>query len=439
MIKRTIILLILILAVTDLFARVPETRKTEKSFDWFATLEFNYSLLQNEPFYQLVLIPEFTVKNIDLGFGFYVPLGIDKYNDIQTIDYNSKHSIYDKLYYLQYGYEDKSPVYVKLSQIEEYSLGYGFLVHRYSNAITYPEIRKLGALVKVNYAGIGFEGILGDVSTQSVLGGRLSVSIGELISSNSSFLKSIMIGGSFVSDIHPKNRDVVLVRSYVDREIVHIEEDSESLFMYGGDISLVFLDESFLKSGIYSEFGAMNLAGYGVGYGVFGTINPSFVGLDYRFQFRHLVNSFTPAYFNARYDVIRSSKIDRVGKSTATLGWFLEVSKSIHKKLFVISVAYDETFSGTHNPHMYVKISSEHTKRRFRLSIQYNRFDFTGMDKLFKLYALKESLFLVDLSWGVTEYAEFAVSFREGLIREIDPLEETRSLSNIVIYTKIMI
>jgi len=429
---------LLLYSVTEVHARVPETRETEKSFDWFATLEFNYSLVGSEPFYQLVLIPEFSVKAIDLGIGFYFPLGIDKHNDIQTIDYNSQHAIYDKLYYLQYGYEKKSPVYVKVSQIEDYSLGYGFLVQRYSNAITYPEIRKLGAQIQVKQSGIEFDGILGDVSSQSVLGGRLSVRVGDLLSSKSSFLNSIVIGGSFVSDIHPKNREMVLVRSFVDREIVRKEESSDSLLMYGGDVSLTFLDKPFLKAGVYSEFGMMNLAGYGVGYGVFGTIYPALLDLDYRFQFRHLFNSFTPSYFNARYDVMRSSEIDRVGTSNAKLGWFLEISRAFYEKLFVVSVAYDETFSGTHKPHLYIKLSSENKKRRFRFSLQYNRFDFQSLGELFELTHV-DSLLLLEISWGVTPNAEFAFAYRKGLIIEQDPLEETRSLSHIIIYTKIMI
>ena len=55
----------------------------------------------------------------------------------------TKNTIIDKIYYIRYGFPNQ-PLYFKVGALDRVDMGYGILVSRYSNAIQYPSVRKVG-------------------------------------------------------------------------------------------------------------------------------------------------------------------------------------------------------------------------------------------------------------------------------------------------------
>jgi len=438
LIKQTI-LIVLLITITHFTYAVPYgTRKTRKPVKFTGTAEVNYTVINHEPFTQILFIPELTIKKLNMGLGLYLPLEINYDNKIRTIEYNSMQAIYGKLYYLQYGFPNTAPLFAKISAVEDFTLGHGLILQRYSNTIIFPEVRKIGTEIEASVSGIHFKGIVGDISTQSVTGGRVSVNMGEVIKNQNSFISSLKIGITLVSDFNPKKRQLVVITNNYDHKIVLRENSSSALFAFGGDISLTLTPKnSVIELGVYGEFAKLNLAGEGVGYGLFGTLLSKSLGLNFKFQFRHLFNSFTPSYFDAYYTAYRSTKIDSINSQSAKMGWYAEIERSFYKDKLGFVVAYDETFNGAYKPHLYIKLYAHNVPKRVNLTLRYDRFNFQNASDLVKLENL-ESLFLAEFFYRLTRNIEMGIAYRKGFIREEAPSETLSNLVNITIFTKVL-
>ena len=436
MIKRTIFVIFIILFVNQLFSKPYGLRETNKPFEFNITGQFNYTVINHEPFLQLVAIPEFTFGTIDFGFGFYIPLELNRDYQVRTIEYDGSLALMGKLYYLQYGKKDKSVIYIKASAIEDFTLGHGFIVQRYSNDLANQEIRKTGTHFQLNIDGFHFDGIIGDIANQSVTGGRLAFRPGEMIGSKSTFLKSLEIGFTAVTDLSPKNREVVVVDSSITHRIRMRTGDSDSLFIYGADLSFTLIESSIINFGLYGEFAKINLAGEGIGYGIHGTFFPDSLGLNFKFQFRHLMNSFTPSYIDAYYDAYRSSKINTINNQSAQYGWYVEISRYFLDKQVGVTIAYDEVFKGDFNPHLYISFHTYDLPKRVHFTFRYDRFGFEKWNHLFNVENL-DSIFLFELLYGLTKNMEVGFTYRKGFILEESSSESLTKLVNISVFTTV--
>ncbi len=428
--------LILLLFVTISYSKPYGLRKTDKVIQFDGTAEINYMVINHEPFSQLVVIPELTFGKANLGFGLYLPFSLSRDLKPRTVEYNSIQGLLGRIYYIQYAEEGKSPVSVKISTIDDYTLGYGLILQRYSNELFFPEIRKLGLQVSFHRSGVYFRGLIGDLSTQSVSGGRLSFKLGEMASTQAGILSRIELGITLVTDLNPKSRDIIEVNSFVDHRIVRERGSSSSVAIYGADFSLMLLKSSWLNLSLYGEFAKINLSGEGIGYGVLGSFLPKSLGIKYKFQFRHFFNSFSPSYFNTFYDAFRSSKVDSIGSQRATLGWYAELSRSFYKDKLGISVSYDQIFNGEFNPHLFLKFYTHNLPRRFYFTLRYDRFNFTNAGQLIDVENL-DSRLLIELLYGLTRNIEFGFSYRKGFTIEKDLSETRLKLVAITIFTKV--
>ena len=80
--------------------------------------------------------------------------------DFSTTE-NIKNTIIDKIYYIRYGLKN-DPLYFKIGSLDRVDLGYGILVNSYSNAIQYPQVRKVGLDYKVRTKLGTIEGFVND-------------------------------------------------------------------------------------------------------------------------------------------------------------------------------------------------------------------------------------------------------------------------------------
>ena len=74
---------------------------------------------------------------------------------------NTKNTIIDKIYYIRYGLKN-DPLYFKIGSLDRVDLGYGILVNAYSNAIQYPQVRKVGLDYKIKTRMGTIEGFVND-------------------------------------------------------------------------------------------------------------------------------------------------------------------------------------------------------------------------------------------------------------------------------------
>ncbi len=433
MLFRLILIILFCLFPIHIFAEPFGLRQTDKTIQFNGSAELNYTIINTEPYIQFLAVPELTFGKINLGFGFYLPLETSQDYYIRKIEYKSSQSIFSKLHYIQYGLPWQHPISIKISRIDEFTLGHGLIVNRYSNDITFPEIRRQGVQIAIKSKGIYFQGIIGDIITQSTMGGRLSTRLGELFKIKNDILGSIEIGFSFMSDLNPKKRDAVLVNSNTDHQIVRRNDQGYLLYVLGGDLSITLLKTSIINLGIYSELANINQAGTGIGYGIYGSFFPKSLNIEYKFQFRHLFNSFTPGYFDSFYEAYRSTKIDTISNNNAKYGWYIELSRFFYEKKIGMTISYEETFNGTYNPHIFLKFYTNNLPNRFYFTIRFDQYNSIN----FKINNT-QSLFLFEILYGFTENLKLGVTYLKGLTREENPSEALQNLTYLGLYTKIV-
>ncbi|MFQ6612281.1 MAG: hypothetical protein ACE5D2_04185 [Fidelibacterota bacterium] len=72
-----------------------------------------------------------------------------------------KNTLIDKIYYLRYGFPG-DPLYGKIGALDRVDLGYGILVSEYSNALLFPQVRKIGMDLEYNGKKFNAESFLND-------------------------------------------------------------------------------------------------------------------------------------------------------------------------------------------------------------------------------------------------------------------------------------
>ena len=72
-----------------------------------------------------------------------------------------KNTLIDKIYYIRFGFPN-DPLYFKVGSLDYVKLGYGILVNGYSNAIEYPQVRKVGLDFRVKRNLFSVQGFVND-------------------------------------------------------------------------------------------------------------------------------------------------------------------------------------------------------------------------------------------------------------------------------------
>ena len=116
------------------------------------TGSFGSVTINNQVYNQFSLRPELIFGKIGLGLDLYFYFDQDGNVHQDEWDFSSteniKNTIIDKIYYVRYGFKS-DPLYFKIGSLDRVDLGYGILVNSYSNAIQYPQVRKVGLDYKI--------------------------------------------------------------------------------------------------------------------------------------------------------------------------------------------------------------------------------------------------------------------------------------------------
>ena len=139
---------------------------------------FGSVTIDNEVYNQIALRPEIPIGNFGLGLDLYFYINGDGEFYKENWDFSSTkagyRTIMDKIYYARWG-KPTDPIYVRAGSLLHSTLGNGILVNAYSNAMEYPQIKRIGLDVKAQAAGLGFEYIQSDFKrTPGIMALRVS-------------------------------------------------------------------------------------------------------------------------------------------------------------------------------------------------------------------------------------------------------------------------
>ncbi len=113
------------------------------------------------------------------GVGFDLPMYFDADGNFrdEDWDFNDVNDVLDKIYYVRYGQPGET-FYARVGALENVTLGYGLIMKRYTNALEWPQRRRIGLHSQLNVGRFGWEGILNDFSEidePGLVGDRLTV------------------------------------------------------------------------------------------------------------------------------------------------------------------------------------------------------------------------------------------------------------------------
>ena len=130
------------------------------------TGSFGTVVIDGDIYNQISMRPEFNYRNWGMGFDFYLYIDANgklydetwKFNTVK----NAYRTILDKFRYVRYGYPGDQ-LYFRAGSLTNVTIGNGILVSNYSNAMEYPEEKKIGFQLGKNFPkGIGFDLIISD-------------------------------------------------------------------------------------------------------------------------------------------------------------------------------------------------------------------------------------------------------------------------------------
>ena len=262
-----------------------------------------------------------------------------------------------KITYIRWGMKGDS-LYAKFGQIEDASLGTGFIVNNYSNTLFQPDEKIVGINFDLdaqlfNFPYLGFESFIGNLARFDVFGGRLYSR--PLLWTGVPVIKELEWGITGAADLSPD------IRSEFYATELNGGAAAEAVLIYGTDLILPVLSLDFASLAL---FGDIAFQGQNVG-GMVGLGGRLFNILPYMFQLRILGDNFIPAYFDNTYDLYRGVKYDLLNYTGTTpvipgsLSWLASTGVSVFDDMLAFTATVDGPFkavpTGNKDDHNYLE------------------------------------------------------------------------------------
>ncbi|MFH1378680.1 MAG: FecR domain-containing protein [bacterium] len=338
-------------------ASAPVGAKTYSLGKWI-TLTMNGSLgaavltdpvtRENKVYYKVALMPELAVWKFGFGFDFY--FYYDEESNLRDEDWDNPGDLLEKIWYVRFGQENE-PIYAFLGGLKQTTIGHGLLMNNYSNMLRYPDVRKTGARLNLNFDVWGLESVVTDINKAEVFGGRIYVR--PLAEYPLPLINRIALGVSGVTDRDPDSdddtkKDFISVYG-ADAELPVFSSQYLSAVLFG-DAAQMDLDEKYTISGSSDE-------GKGYSAGILGNI---FI-INYRAEYRKFEQNFVPSYFDAYYERDRfdeltgTGKADRIAHDTKPVreGPYAELGFDLFSLIY-LSGSYEDYSQDTQLAYPYV-------------------------------------------------------------------------------------
>ncbi len=259
--------------------------------------------------------------------------------------------LFRKIRYIRFAHEG-DPFFFKLGGLSSVSLGYGFVVDRFTNMLHYPDEKLLGLQVEFNDIGpigITYQGLVGDFYDFGDDGGVMAHRLGFKFFKRTEkpLIEDLLITGLYAVDRNlyapARSWDYSLDGPWSDRDLDGILDSSvardifaqggqpftdsiraslvaadtmydtviehedqyagrlnESFRIIGGDAGMPIIKSKLLRLDLYGQAATRidDISGWGFGIpGLLLKAGPMWAGIEYR----HVQGKFEPGFFNTYY------------------------------------------------------------------------------------------------------------------------------------------
>ena len=284
----------------------------------------------------LSLAPDFAFGKFGIGLDFtlnYRFTAGDNNNEFEVREQDWKVGTFQefvdvylpKISYIRWGAKG-DPLYIKMGTITDGTLGNGFILGGYSNALHLPETRLFGLSLDLDgdlfgTPYFGFETFAANLSRLDVMAARLYVR--PFAGSGLPILNALQIGGTVAVDRDPAY--------FVERDASYsgyLPGSSDTVQIYGGDFRLPLLSSDLISLATYGDV-VFQKEGTGSMVGFGGRLVKI---VTYEAQLRYLGDNFIPTYFDSAYDTHRVDYYliyDGTVTKDGGMGWLASLGFSV--------------------------------------------------------------------------------------------------------------
>ncbi|MFH2113826.1 MAG: FecR family protein [Spirochaetota bacterium] len=316
-------------------------------------MELGSITIGEQTYAKAVIQPTFTLGKLRMGLylpiiyqsnlfdpaDWYRPMGNDEWSfgtDIgwsdNTVDaaVDAASDLALKIRFLEFGRPLYDPFFIKIGNLDSFTVGHGLLMRNYANDSDFPSVRHLGLNLGLDLDKWGFEALTNDLLDNQIVGGRLFVRpVGKLA-----------FGISAVADLGPAQMlnlseddllttwddtdtaalvygDPMFIGTAVDLDLPIVTSGLFSLRMFADGAAMVPYVRNEITEGSYvgMETGLRydmllgedgQLRNWGATAGFMGNV----LFIDWRLEYRYFTGVFKPAFFDSGYERRRPELLD---------------------------------------------------------------------------------------------------------------------------------
>jgi hypothetical protein len=271
------------------------------------------------------------------GIGLDLSLYFDADGNIREEDWNEASDAVEKIYYVRWG-QPGDPFFIRAGALSPVTLGYGLMMRRYTNAIEWPSVRRIGMQTEIHTGDLGIEALIGnfrELDTPGLVAGRVTLDVqlmiplrvgANFIYDGNQYLGAPDEDGDAVPDrvdLFPGkddygHRDEILQLGLTSSQLQalidmgdlpdinnmpgRISDSTNSVTEIGIDVGVPIIKGESMSLWVYAQ--GAQIVDYGRGYtvpGVVFTWGPFHAGVEYRiFEAKFMADYFDMAYETER-------------------------------------------------------------------------------------------------------------------------------------------
>ncbi|MBN2874166.1 MAG: FecR domain-containing protein [Spirochaetales bacterium] len=356
--------------------------------DWLRDvlgMEIGSVTINGETWAKAVIQPTFTVGKLRTGLyipviysenlfdpsTWYKPGGNDEWSfgtDVGWTEATWPQALLDaatdtalKIKFLEYGKPLVDPFFLKVGNLDSFTIGHGLLMRDYANDADFPSVRRIGLNLGLDQGGWGFEAMTSDLTTNEIFGGRLYVRPIPGF--------KLALGLSGVADLVPASvyntvdapsaaatyGDPAFIGAGLDLDLPIVTSDLLGIRLFADGAAMVpYVRNAFEYDGNTGAAGLRydmvyangNLKNWGASSGLIGNV----LFVDWRLEYRYYTGAFTPAFFDSSYERKRSTLVeewasylsdpDTIDQSPSVMGVYGEGGASILDEKLAFELGY---------------------------------------------------------------------------------------------------
>ncbi|URA10062.1 hypothetical protein [Thermospira aquatica] len=428
--KRRIFVLLVVAGLLTGNLWAEETNETAtQSAPSQSSLPFNFGFqvgnitIDGTNYLSLRLQPDLSLGKF--GIGLDLNLEFDPNWNFRTSEWNTWQAVLSKILYIRYGLKN-DPFYIKVGNIDDFTLGNGWIMRRFSNMRDFPSVKKLGLAFDMDFKIAGFESAVDNIWDWDIMGLRAYVR--PLQPTKIFLIEKLEIGTTVAADLDPGNPTPP-----ADKPYQFTDSNQKPVVVVGADMRLPVVSSPVFSLVPYLDGAFILGKGTGEAVGLQGGILSI---IPYRFEVRILQPRFVPTYFDSYYESIRSTKYDSLDNySNHYAGWAFNSGLSLMNGALFFDFTIEDDWGDASLPTLNLSLgATKEVLKLFDIKATWSRQNIAEWSDVFKYESENSQLGLL-INYYASQNLILAIEYKRTF--KLDENGTIQSLTTTSVSTRV--